>query len=92
MYFTAPFPGYTTIPAIPTTQNQTFVFSPLSVINSQPSILPAHSQSTVSAINQQQKTNEMHKVLYIYILLLVLYYLIYITSVYKYINKKCYHN
>ncbi|KAF9419790.1 hypothetical protein HW555_003789 [Spodoptera exigua] len=57
----APFPGYTTIPAIPTTQNQTFVFSPLGVINSQPSILPAHSQSTVSAIGQQQKQSDMHK-------------------------------
>ncbi|XP_072931036.1 uncharacterized protein [Epargyreus clarus] len=59
----APFPGYTTIPAIPTTQNQTFVFSPLGVINSQPNILPAHSQPTVSAISQQQKAQEMHKVL-----------------------------
>ncbi|KAG6452160.1 hypothetical protein O3G_MSEX007513 [Manduca sexta] len=57
----APFPGYTTIPAIPTTQNQTFVFSPLGVINSQPSILPAHSQPTVSGINQQQKQNDLHK-------------------------------
>lgn len=55
----APFPGYTTIP---TTQNQTFVFSPLSVINSQPSILPTHNQPTVSGINQQQKQNDMHKV------------------------------
>ncbi|KAL4704573.1 hypothetical protein ACJJTC_017828 [Scirpophaga incertulas] len=54
----APFPGFTTIPAIPTTQNQTFVFSPLGVINSQPSILPAHSQSTVSGIGQQQKSGE----------------------------------
>ncbi|XP_050361204.1 polyhomeotic-proximal chromatin protein-like isoform X4 [Nymphalis io] len=59
----APFPGYTTIPAIPTTQNQTFVFSPLGVINSQPSIIPAHSQSTVSGIGQQQKPSEMHKVM-----------------------------
>lgn len=60
MFYIAPFPGYTTIPTIPTTQNQTFVFSPLGVINSQPSILPAHSQPTVSG--QQQKTAEMHKV------------------------------
>ncbi|CAH2264293.1 jg18840, partial [Pararge aegeria aegeria] len=59
---TAQFPGYTTIPTIPTTQNQTFVFSPLGVINSQPSILPAHSQSTVSGIGQQ-KPGEMHKVM-----------------------------
>ncbi|GBP93643.1 Polyhomeotic-proximal chromatin protein [Eumeta japonica] len=59
-----PFPGYTTIPAIPTTQNQTFVFSqPLSVINSQPSIIPAHSQPTVSGMAQQQKPAEMHKVM-----------------------------
>ncbi|XP_060809385.1 polyhomeotic-proximal chromatin protein isoform X5 [Amyelois transitella] len=59
----APFPGYTTIPAIPTTQNQTFVFSPLGVISSQPSILPAHSQPIVSGISQQQKPSEMHKVM-----------------------------
>ncbi|NP_001188364.1 polyhomeotic [Bombyx mori] len=49
----APFPGYTTIPAIPTTQNQTFVFSS--------NILPAHSQPTVSGITQQQKQSDMHK-------------------------------
>lgn len=58
----APFPGYTTIPTIPTTQNQTFVFSPLGVINSQPNLLPAHSQASVSGIGQQQKGNDMHKV------------------------------
>ncbi|KPJ06341.1 hypothetical protein RR48_14080 [Papilio machaon] len=55
---TAPFPGYATIP---TTQNQTFVFSPLGVINSQASIIPTHSQPTVSGIGQQQKTTDMHK-------------------------------
>ncbi|VVC86215.1 unnamed protein product [Leptidea sinapis] len=57
---TATFPGYTTIPAIPTTQNQTFVFSPLGVLNSQPNILPAHSQAA-PGITQQQKPGDMHK-------------------------------
>lgn len=55
------FPGYTTIPTIPTTQNQqTLVFSQLGVISSQPNILPAHSApgNTIP----QQKQQEIHKV------------------------------
>lgn len=56
----ATFPGYTTIPTIPTTQNQqTLVFSQLGVISSQPSILPAHSApgNTIP----QQKPQDIHK-------------------------------
>lgn len=55
------FPGYTTIPTIPTTQNQqTLVFSQLGVISSQPNILPNHSQAGGQVT--QQKQQEMHKV------------------------------
>lgn len=57
----ATFPGYTTIPTIPTTQNQqTLVFSQLGVISSQPNILPNHSQGNGQVA--QQKPQEMHKV------------------------------
>nr|CAI5821366.1 unnamed protein product [Callosobruchus analis] len=56
----ATFPGYTTIPTIPTTQNQqTLVFSQLGVISSQPNILPNHSQGNAQVA--QQKPQEMHK-------------------------------
>lgn len=55
------FPGYTTLPTIPTTQNQqTLVFSQLGVISSQPNILPNHSQGNGQVA--QQKPQEMHKV------------------------------
>lgn len=55
------FPGYATIPTIPTTQNQqTLVFSQLGVISSQPNILPNHSQANAQVA--QQKPQEMHKV------------------------------
>nr|CAI5821362.1 unnamed protein product [Callosobruchus analis] len=58
----ATFPGYTTIPTIPTTQNQqTLVFSQLGVISSQPNILPNHSQGNAQVA--QQKPQEMHKVM-----------------------------
>lgn len=58
----ATFPGYTTIPTIPTTQNQqTLVFSQLGVISSQPNILPNHSQGNGQVA--QQKPQEMHKVI-----------------------------
>lgn len=57
----ATFPGYTTIPTIPTTQNQqTLVFSQLGVISSQPNILPAHSAPGNTL--PQQKQQDMHKV------------------------------
>ncbi|XP_060534304.1 polyhomeotic-proximal chromatin protein-like [Cylas formicarius] len=57
------FPGYTTIPTIPTTQNQqTIVFSQLGVINPQANILPNHSAQGNGQV-AQQKPQEMHKVL-----------------------------
>lgn len=60
---TATFPGYATIPTIPTTQNQqTLVFSQLGVISSQPNILPNHSGQG-SAQVAQQKQQEIHKVM-----------------------------
>lgn len=63
VYFIATFPGYTTIPTIPTTQNQqTLVFSQLGVISSQPNILPTHSAAGNAAASQQ-KPQEMHKVI-----------------------------
>ncbi|KAI4466370.1 polycomb group protein [Holotrichia oblita] len=58
----ATFPGYTTIPTIPTTQNQqTLVFSQLGVISSQPNIIPTHSAPGTAIA--QQKPQEMHKVM-----------------------------
>lgn len=58
----ATFPGYTTIPTIPTTQNQqTLVLSQLGVISSQPNILPNHSAAGNGQVSQQ-KQQEMHKV------------------------------
>lgn len=55
------FPGYTTIPTIPTTQSQqTLLFSQLGVISSQPNILPNHSQGNGQVT--QQKPQDMHKV------------------------------
>lgn len=60
--FAATFPGYTTLPTIPTTQNQqTLVFSQLGVISSQSNILPSHSAAGNGGV-QQQKQQEMHKV------------------------------
>lgn len=60
------FPGYTTIPTIPTTQNQqTLVFSQLGVISSQPNILPTHSAQGNAQVTQQ-KPQEMHKVCWFY--------------------------
>lgn len=57
----ATFPGYATIPTIPTTQNQqTLVFS--HVISSQPNILPNHSTQGNPQVTQQ-KPQEMHKVM-----------------------------
>ncbi|RZB39062.1 polyhomeotic-like protein 1, partial [Asbolus verrucosus] len=59
----ATFPGYTTIPTIPTTQNQqTLVLSQLGVISSQPNILPNHS-ATGNGQVAQQKQQDMHKVM-----------------------------
>lgn len=59
----ASFPGYTTIPTIPTTQNQqTLVFSQLGVISSQPNILPTHSASAAGTTIPQQKPQEIQKV------------------------------
>lgn len=56
------FPGYATIPTIPTTQNQqTLVFSQLGVISSQPNILPNHSGQGNAQV-AQQKPHEMQKV------------------------------
>lgn len=61
LFYSATFSGYTTIPTIPTTQNQqTLVFSQLGVISSQPNILPTHS-APGNAV-PQQKPQEMHKV------------------------------
>lgn len=61
---TAAFPGYTTIPTIPTTQNQqTLVFNSLGqiAINSQPNIMH-NAQGNATAVSQQ-KPQEMHKVM-----------------------------
>lgn len=72
---TATFPGYTTIPTIPTTQNQqTLVLSQLGVISSQPNILPNHSAAGNGQV-AQQKQQDMHKVsqrLFVQSVLLVL--------------------